>query len=102
MGNEANWRLFLDNLFRVTDEMLRVLKTTGSIFVDLGDTRVTGREPKWLGIPVKSRLLLPERYRVGCQDRYATSGVIVRQVQIWEKANGLPESTTDRTRDSHE
>jgi hypothetical protein len=102
LGNERNWREYLDNLWTVTDEMLRVLKPKGSIFVNLGDTRVAGREPKWLGIPPKSRLLLPERYRVGCQDRYASRGVIVRQVQIWEKANGLPESTVDRTRDSHE
>ncbi len=102
LGNERDWRAFLNNLFAVTDEMLRVLKTTGSIWVNLGDTRVTGREPKWLGIPVKSKLLLPERYRVGCQDRYASRGVIVRQVQVWGKGNGLPESVTDRTRDSHE
>lgn len=102
LGNERNWREYLDNLWTVTDEMLRVLKPKGSIFVNLGDTRVAGREPKWLGVPPKSRLLLPERYRVGCQDRYLAQGVIVRQVQIWEKANGLPESTVDRTRDSHE
>lgn len=102
MGNERDWRTYLDTLFAVTDEMLRVLKPKGSIWINLGDTRVTGREPKWLGIPVKSKLLLPERYRVGCQDRYAARGVIVRQVQVWEKGNGLPESVTDRTRDSHE
>jgi DNA modification methylase len=102
LGNERDWRQFLDNLWAVTDEMLRVLKPSGSIWVNLGDTRVTGTEPKWLGIPVKSRLLIPERYRVGCQDRYAAQGVIVRQVQIWEKVNGLPESVDDRTRDSHE
>jgi len=102
IGNEPNWRLYLANLYAATDEMLRVLKPTGSIWVNLGDTRVTGREPKWLGVPVKSRLLLPERYRVGCQDRYSARGVIVRQVQIHDKANGLPESIDDRTRDSHE
>jgi DNA methylase len=102
IGNEPNWRLYLANLYAATDEMLRVLKPTGSIWVNLGDTRVTGREPKWLGVPVKSRLLLPERYRVGCQDRYVSQGVIVRQVQIHDKANGLPESIDDRTRDSHE
>jgi DNA modification methylase len=102
LGNEQDWRQYLDHLFAATDEMLRVLKPTGSIWVNLGDTRVTGTGPKWCGIPVKSRLLLPERYRVGCQDRYARRGVIVRQVQIWEKANSLPESVDDRTRDSHE
>jgi DNA modification methylase len=102
LGNERDWRAFLNNLFLVTDELLRVLKPTGSIWVDLGDTRVTGTEAKWLGIPVKSKLLLPERYRIGCQDRYANRGVIVRQIQIWEKPNGLPESATDRTRDTHE
>jgi DNA methylase len=102
IGNEPNWQLYLENLWTVTDELLRVLHPSGSIWVNLGDTRVTGIGPEWLGIPVKSRLLLPERYRIGCQDRYAAQGVIVRQVQIHDKANGLPESTKDRTRDSHE
>lgn len=102
IGNEPNWQLYLENLWTVTDELLRVLHPSGSIWVNLGDTRVTGTGPEWLGIPVKSRLLLPERYRIGCQDRYAAQDVIVRQVQIHDKANGLPESTTDRTRDSHE
>lgn len=119
IGNEPTWPEFLDNLWAITDELVRVLKPSGSIWVNLGDTRVTGTGPEWCGIPVKSRLLLPERYRIGCQDRYAahewTAGpeddeetgitpavAIVRQVQIHEKLNGLPESVDDRTRDSHE
>lgn len=53
----------------------------------------------------KSRQLLPERFVIGCEDGLADPdgiGWIVRQVKIWEKANGLPESVTDRTRDNFE
>lgn len=49
--------------------------------------------------PPKSLLLLPERYRIGCVDRL---GLWARQVLIWDKPNGLPESVKDRARRTHE
>jgi hypothetical protein len=103
---------------------MRVLKPTGSLFVNLGDSYYSGRgapgrttvdakspgrtarregasalDRPGLGIPPKSQLLLPERYRIGCVDEL---GLIARAVVIWEKLNGLPESVTDRVRCSHE
>lgn len=53
----------------------------------------------------KSRQLLPERFAIGCEDGLADPegiGWIVRNVIIWEKVNGLPESVNDRTRDNFE
>lgn len=53
----------------------------------------------------KSRQLLPERFAIGCEDGLADPdgiGWIVRQIIVWQKANGLPESVTDRTRDDFE
>jgi DNA modification methylase len=53
----------------------------------------------------KSRQLLPERFAIGCEDGLADPegiGWIVRQVIVWQKANGLPESVQDRTRDDFE
>lgn len=60
----------------------------------------------------KSRQMIPERFAIGCEDGRADPegiGWIVRQTFLdgvvpltWEKANGLPESVTDRTRDNWE
>jgi DNA modification methylase len=52
-----------------------------------------------LGIPTKSLMLLPERYRIAAVDRL---GLIARAVIVWDKPNGLPESVLDRVRRSHE
>lgn len=78
---------YVDALLKCTREWMRVLKPTGSIFVNLSDT--------YRG---KSLLMLPERYRIGCVD---TLGLTARAVVIWAK-NGLPESVTDRVRRTHE
>lgn len=53
----------------------------------------------------KSKMLLPHRFAIGCEDGLADPegiGWIVRQDQVIGKLNGLPESVTDRTWDSHE
>lgn len=53
----------------------------------------------------KSRQMLPERFAIGCMDGLADPegiGWIVRQIIVWEKPNGLPESVRDRTRDNFE
>jgi len=53
----------------------------------------------------KSKMMLPHRFAIGCEDGLADPegiGWIVRQDQVIGKLNGLPESVTDRTRDCHE
>lgn len=53
----------------------------------------------------KSKMLLPHRFAIGCEDGIADPegiGWILRQDICWQKLNGLPESMVDRTRDSHE
>jgi hypothetical protein len=53
----------------------------------------------------KSKMALPHRYFIGCMDGHADpdgQGWIARQDIVWSKPNGLPESVTDRVRDSHE
>lgn len=47
----------------------------------------------------KSLMGLPWRYALACTDQL---GLILRSDVIWSKANGLPESVTDRVRRSHE
>lgn len=122
IGSEPTPAEYLEALWVATAEMVRVLKPTGSILVDLGDkyaerggperdayadggqavyraARPRRKGERETGIRQKSLMLLPERYRIGCVDQL---GLIARAVIVWDKPNGLPESVTDRVRRSHE
>jgi DNA modification methylase len=118
VGSEDSWGEYLASLLECTREWARVLKPGGSIFVVLGDKYSGAQQqshgcqpaetssaywqrtdPRRSGIPAKSLMLLPERYRIACADGL---GLIARAVIEWSKPNGLPESTADRVRRSHE
>jgi DNA modification methylase len=126
IGAESNPAAFVDALIDVTRECLRVLKPSGSLFVNLGDkynsaasmqngstgglntARIDGDPQKVieasrgsaLGMfPTKSLLGIPWRYALRCIDDL---DLILRAEMIWSKPNGLPESVTDRVRRSHE
>ena len=121
IGNEETWQEYLDALLRCTTEWARVLKPEGSIFVDLGDKYANdskwggatsgkhvaglhgktgvGRTKSRPGMPPKSLMLLPERYRIACVDQL---GLIAREVIEWHKPNPLPESVRDRCGRAHE
>jgi DNA modification methylase len=119
IGSEATPTEFVDALIAATAEMVRVLKPSGSIWVNLGD-KYSGAQaqnigganragdsartwaqtnPKRTGIPNKSLMGIPWRYALACIDDL---GLILRAEVIWSKPNGLPESVTDRVRRSHE
>jgi len=116
IGSEATPAEFLDALWAVTAECVRVLKPSGSLWVNLGDKYAgsgghnnagvggTGRGPttytKASGhARPKSLMGLPWRYAIGCIDDL---GLILRAEVVWSKPNGLPESVADRVRRSHE
>jgi site-specific DNA-methyltransferase (cytosine-N4-specific) len=125
IGAEPTPQEYIASLIECTREWMRVLKPGGSIWVNLGDKYSTGnsgqsgmaalgerfaggghsdakakrRSGRVRGMPPKSLLLLPERYRIACVDEL---GLIARAVVIWSKPNGLPESVKDRVRRSHE
>ena len=99
IGAEAIPAEFIRNLIAVTAECMRVLKPSGSMFVNLGDKYVSHEKGADGSTRGKSLMLLPERYRIACIDRL---GLIVRAVIVWDKPNGLPESIKDRVRRSHE
>ena len=88
IGSEATAQEWLDALWAATAECIRVLKPSGSIFVDLGDRYVK-----------KGLLGLPWRYAIGCIDDL---GLILRAEVIWSKPNAIPESIKDRVRRSHD
>lgn len=131
IGSEDTPAAFLAALWAVMDECHRVLKPTGSCFVDLGDKY--SNDSKWggasnakqaasddvavgyrqrlsTGMPAKSLMGLPWRFALGlsCPHPYRYDGVAnppqwtLRAEIVWSKPNGLPESVTDRVRRSHE
>lgn len=118
IGSEATPAEFVAALIECTREWMRVLKPTGSIWVNLGDKygRTGGVDRKARGgvgdlggraaprrpqrsTQDKSLMGLPWRYALACIDEL---GLILRAEVIWSKPNGLPESVTDRVRRSHE
>ncbi len=115
IGSEATPREYMDSLLDCTREWMRVLKPSGSLFVELGDKysdrghgpnrgNGTGRGPQGTalqqtrGPAEKSLLDLPHRYVIRCMDEL---GLILRAEIIWHHVNGLPESATDRVRRMH-
>ena len=102
IGSEASPQEFLEALWAATAEMVRVVKPSGSIFVNLGDKYAGsggGGCDDWGRARQKSLMGLPWRYAIGCMDDL---GLILRSEIVWSKPNGLPESVTDRVRRSHE
>jgi DNA modification methylase len=125
IGDEPTPAEFVASLLEVTRECVRVLKPSGSLWVNLGDKYAgatrhgratatgTGQATKHApaaagsnspgGIderrPPKSLIGIPWRYALACIDDL---GLILRAEVIWSKPNGLPESVTDRVRRSHE
>jgi DNA modification methylase len=121
-GLEPTFDLYLEHLWEMMDEIKRVLKPSGTAWINLGDTysRKGGKsigklQPNALlgntkkgvrggncngveGIMDKCLLLIPHRFAIGCIDR----GWIVRNDIIWAKRNGMPESITDRFSKKHE
>jgi DNA modification methylase len=116
IGSEATPGEFIGALITATAEMVRVLKPSGSIWVNLGDkyssggrgTYATDTSARKGAVPPlrprdemrpKSLMGLPWRYAIRCIDELE---LILRAEVIWSKPNGLPESVTDRVRRSHE
>lgn len=87
IGAENTVKDFVDNLVEVFDEIHRILKPTGSCWVNIGDTYD------------KKRLLqVPSRFEIAMCDR----GWQLRNEVIWSKPNPQPISSKDRFWGNHE
>jgi DNA modification methylase len=123
-GLEPTFQEYLEHLWEMMDEIYRVLKPSGTVWINLGDTYNSGGNSrsnkdgqkegiisheylkntgftnsniKLNGKP-KCLLLIPHRFAIGCIDR----GWIMRNDIIWAKRNGMPESVKDRFTKKHE
>jgi DNA modification methylase len=119
-GLEPTFEEYLNHLWQMMDEIYRVLKPTGTVWINLGDSYnnsgwAGNKKDKYndqpivasgtkagrggqKGYPNKCLVLLPHRFAIGCIDR----GWIVRNDIIWAKRNGMPEPVTDRFTKKHE
>jgi DNA modification methylase len=124
-GLEPTFNEYLENLWCMMDEIYRVLKPSGTVWINLGDSYSTqsgtnlaiskgkhkdqdstylinrgesGNLIKDKTLPNKCLLLIPHRFAIGCIER----GYIMRNDVIWAKRNGMPESVTDRFSKKHE
>jgi site-specific DNA-methyltransferase (adenine-specific) len=89
IGTEPTVTEYVDQVLAVCDELVRVLKPTGSLWLNLGDSYSRAHR---YGAPPKSLLLAPERILLGLASR----GWIVRSKVVWGKPNPMPSSVRDR------
>lgn len=119
LGLEPHPQQYLEALWAHADEWWRLLKDTGTLWVNLGDTYFGGGQGggdknQWGGgtgkyghskaksdglwLRPKQLLLIPSRFAIGMQER----GWLLRNDIIWAKPNSLPESCGDRFTKSYE
>lgn len=87
-GQEATSEEYIARMVGVFREVRRVLRDDGTLWVNISDTYLPGKQ--LAGIPWRLALALQ------------SDGWILRQEIIWAKTNAIPESVTDRCTKSHE
>lgn len=126
IGLEETPEMFVAKLVEVFNEVKRVLKTTGTLWLNLGDsywgsggsaghtpeTKNLGRKTFEYGAypaavhSQKKHDLLKQKDLIGIPWMVAfalrANGWYLRQDIIWHKPNPMPESVTDRCTKSHE
>ena len=123
LGLEPDFGMYLDHLLMVTAELKRVLKKSGTLWWNMGDSYASSgdplrhfgyNDPKWpsarngsfveptafdQGIPSKSLMLMPERLAMRMVDEQQW---VLRNMNIWHKPNHMPSSVSDRLTNSYE
>jgi len=105
LGLEPTYQEYINKLIAIFDEVKRVLKDTGTCWVNLGDSyggcqgRGDGKGNEYsqkvtqsMNIMAKSLIGIPERFAISMTD----AGWIRRNTIIWYKPNCMPSSAGDR------
>jgi DNA modification methylase len=87
LGLEPNWGMYVEHLVELFREVKRVLKSTGSFWLNVGDTY---SDKNLLGIPWRVAFALID------------DGWILRNAVIWYKPSHMPESIKDRLTRTYE
>lgn len=86
-GSEKTAQKYVEKLVALFDELKRVLKPNGTLWLNLGDTY---RDGQLAGIPWRTALALKD------------TGWLLRSEIIWHKPNAMPSSVTNRPTTDHE
>lgn len=114
LGLESTFDEYINNLCDIFDNVKRILRPDGTIWINLGDTysnndkggdNVMGnpefarphrekvkRPPKISKLPQKSLIMIPFRFAIEMVNR----GWILRNTIVWHKNNVMPSSAKDR------
>lgn len=95
LGLETHVDEWVANLRAVLRECARVLVSTGTVWLNLGDTYSS--DPRQ-GAAIKSLLLAPERLALGLLE----DGWRIRNKIVWAKPNPIPSNARDRLSTTHE
>lgn len=122
IGLEPTIQEYLSKLHQIMEALRRVLKPTGSVFWNIGDTYAGGKaHADWSGtdkqfmsdkqrnklqfsadkdktVKPKSLYGIPQRFMIDCID----AGWICRNAIIWHKFNAMPFSGSDRLTNKYE
>lgn len=120
IGHEEHPQQFIDRLVGVFNLCWQLLRDTGSLWINIGDTYWSGKgahksgeikqgarrfglrpqdrpgDGKWA--KPKQLLLIPHRLAIALQEQ----GWLVRNDNVWVKPNPLPDQVRDRCSMSHE
>jgi site-specific DNA-methyltransferase (adenine-specific) len=88
LGEEDDYRQYVRHLLTILREVQRVLKPTGSLWLNLGDTYQN-----------KALLGLPWRVALALMDE---QGWTLRNSVVWHKVKGGPDNADDKLRNVHE
>jgi DNA modification methylase len=88
IGLEESYPAYIDNLLAVFSELKRVLKPTGSFWLNIGDAY---QRKSLVGIPWRIALEMIDQ-----------EGWTLRNSVIWNKVKGGPDNTKDKLRNVHE
>ncbi|NWG17210.1 MAG: site-specific DNA-methyltransferase [Chloroflexi bacterium] len=86
-GSEKTAQKYVEKLVALFDELKRVLKPNGTLWLNLGDTY---RDGQLAGIPWRTALALKD------------TGWLLRSEIIWHKPNAMPSSVMNRPTTDHE
>lgn len=121
IGKEETPEQYVAALVEIFCEARRVLRSDGTFWLNLGDCYAGSGKGAWNrddvqksvyvpgvtgskiknstpGIPPKSLLMIPHRVALALQ----ADGWIVRQDNVWQKPNPMPDPVKDRTTRAHE
>lgn len=88
IGLEEDYQGYVAGICAITKELKRVLKPTGSFWLNIGDA-----------YQKKSLLSIPWRVALAMTD---TQGWVLRNTVIWNKVKGGPDNSTDKLRTVYE